>query len=299
MVAVAEAPADFRQAAHGQHLGEIHGDLPRSHHARGAAMGNQVQPCHVAARGDDGLDGLDVDADRGVGDEEVADHRLQIRLMRGRLPALDEAPDHAAQAARAPSRSLGDDVADGRCQRRQPFLGGEQVEEVAALLQTRLAQADARHLREPRLRRIIAQVAERAWDRHHQRRPAINGKKPKKRGEGGGHGRSFDGAQIVDGDEMQPPHLGRQRIGRRRAERGREIRPMDRRRRAPPCADRVNAGLRQMGLAATASAGDDQAPHACLLDIEQGARHANGIGVGRADTDPLEDVVRGERKGRA
>src|SRR6186997_782570 len=60
VVAAAEPPADLRQRAQGQCLGEIHRHLARPHHIGGAARGQEVGAAHVVLPRDDPLNVLDL-----------------------------------------------------------------------------------------------------------------------------------------------------------------------------------------------------------------------------------------------
>src|ERR1043166_3774443 len=60
VIASAEAPADLRQRAEREGLGEIHGDLARAHHIGGAARGQKVGAAHIVLPRDHALDVLDL-----------------------------------------------------------------------------------------------------------------------------------------------------------------------------------------------------------------------------------------------
>ena len=83
VVASAEAPADFRQRAHGQRLGEKHRHLPRLDDDGGAARGQNVGARDAVVARDKLLDVLDLDPLGLVRADQVADGVSAVSTVRG------------------------------------------------------------------------------------------------------------------------------------------------------------------------------------------------------------------------
>src|SRR5215213_4139678 len=76
MIAPAEASTDLRQGSQCQRLGEIHRDLARPHHVRGATRRQEVGAADVVLACYGALDVLDLDARGFLRPDEITDGAL-------------------------------------------------------------------------------------------------------------------------------------------------------------------------------------------------------------------------------